>query len=59
MVEGVGDTGTDVGTSKALTNTAGSPDVDAVVADIIANYATDGQYRSGMTQAQIDAVINF
>ena len=45
--------------ATALVNTDAPAVADAAVLDILTNYATDGQYRTGMTQAQIDAVINF
>lgn len=34
-------------------------EIEAEIAKILAGYKTDGQYRTGMTQAQIDAVVNF
>jgi hypothetical protein len=33
--------------------------IDAAAKAIVVNFWRDGQYRSGMTQEQIDAIINF
>jgi hypothetical protein len=33
--------------------------VDAAAVDIVTNFWNDNQYRSGMTQEQIDAIVNF
>lgn len=39
--------------------TARATDIDTVGADIVANFLNDWQYRMGMTQEQINAIINF
>lgn len=46
-----GETATDV--------TARATAIDAAALDIVNDFWDDGQYRSGMTQEQIDAIINF
>ena len=50
--------GTDTG-QAAADITALATDIDTVAADIVANFRTDTQYRRGMTQDQIDAIVNF
>jgi hypothetical protein len=51
---GTGHTGT-----TALATTERAALVDDVANDILANYLTDGQYQSGMTQEQIDTTVTF
>ena len=50
--------GTDTG-STAIDITATADEVDAVAKAIVKNFWTDPQYRTGMTQAQIEAISNF
>ena len=50
--------GTDTG-QTATDITALATDIDTVVKDIVDNFRSDIQYRNGMTQQQIDAIINF
>ncbi len=45
--------------STALTGTERPTRVDQEIATIRANVLTDGQYFTGMTQAQIDGLANF
>ncbi|WP_316346853.1 hypothetical protein [Desulfuromonas acetoxidans] len=42
----------------ATDETALATAIDAEVTNILSDFWTDGQYRTGMTQAQIDAIIN-
>jgi hypothetical protein len=42
----------------ATDETALATAIDAEVTNILTNFWTDNQYRTGMTQAQIDAIIN-
>jgi hypothetical protein len=48
----------DTGLTAADTS-ARAAEVDAEAARIVNNFWTDGQYRTGMTQAQIDVIKNF
>jgi hypothetical protein len=48
----------DTGLTAADT-TAKATEVDAEASRIVNNFWTDGQYRTGMTQEQIDAIKNF
>ena len=50
--------GTDTG-QTAVDITALATDIDTTVKAIVDNFRTDTQYRDGMTQEQIDAVVNF
>jgi hypothetical protein len=50
--------GIDTGTT-AVDATARATAIDAAAKAIVDNFWKDGQYRSGMTQAQIDAILNF
>jgi len=50
--------GTDTG-STAADETELATDIDAEAKLIVDNIWTDGQYLTGMTQAQIDAIVNF
>lgn len=50
--------GTDTGKTATDAN-ARATEIDTVAAAIVADFKTDVQYRNGMTQAQIDSVINF
>jgi len=43
----------------AADTTARATEVDSEAARIVTNFWTDGQYRTGMTQEQIDAIKNF
>jgi hypothetical protein len=45
--------------ATALASTERAALVEEVANDILTNYATDGQFRTGMTQQQIDTTINF
>jgi hypothetical protein len=60
--------GTDTGRSGILGSTPYLPangstwqatEIDAAAKDILTNFWNDTQYRTGMTQAQINAVHNF
>lgn len=51
-------TGIDTGVT-ATDATARATATDAIAQAIVRNFWRDGQYRSGMTQAQIDAIVNF
>jgi hypothetical protein len=42
----------------ATDETALATEIDTEVTNILTNFWTDNQYRTGMTQAQIDAIIN-
>ena len=50
--------GVDTGETAADV-TARATAIDTAALDIVDNFWDDGQYRSGMTQEQIDAIINF
>ncbi len=50
--------GTDTGLA-AVDTTAMATEIDTAAAAIVANFRSDSQYRDGMTQAQIDSIINF
>ena len=50
--------GIDTG-ATATDATARETEIDAAANAIVVNYWKDGQYRSGMTREQIDAIINF
>jgi hypothetical protein len=50
---------TDVTADVATDETTRIMVIDTVINDILSHYQSDGQYRTGMTQEQIDAVINF
>lgn len=54
IVMGTYDTGL-----TAADTTARATEVDAAAAAIVSKFRTDGQYRTGMTQAQINAIMNF
>jgi len=43
----------------ATSITSRAAEIDAEAAKIVSNFWTDGQYRTGMTQAQINAIKNF
>jgi len=43
----------------ATSITSKAAEIDAEVAKIVSNFWTDGQYRTGMTQEQINAIKNF
>ena len=49
--------GTDTGLAADIN--AKATEIDNAAAAIVANFKTDVQYRNGMTQAQIDSIINF
>jgi hypothetical protein len=46
-----GETATDI--------TAQATAIDAEAVTIVDNFWADGQYRTGMTQDQIDSIVNF
>jgi len=54
IIMGVHDTGL-----TATDVTAKATEIDTEAAKIVSNFWTDGQYRTGMTQLQIDAIKNF
>ena len=50
--------GLDNAAADSLDDSARS-DLDAAAADVLTHYGDDGDYRAGLTQEQIDAIINF
>ena len=50
--------GTDTGLT-ATDITARATEIDTAAAAIVTNFWTDSQYRNGMTQEQINAIVNF